>query len=142
MADGDAVEVVSGELPAGNYHNVRLYYSEAWVTFGVDVKVGKDTYTAGTEIALRIPGADNTGIKIPASHFEVGADAAETMVLLFDTNSASPLKVTGNAVQMSPIFREAAQAVEAEVAEEEGADSLWVQSVCSAVAGRLQNGRD
>jgi hypothetical protein len=113
LGDGEVAEIAFGELPAGRYRNVRLYLSGAWITFATDMTIGNTTIPAGEEVELRISSADKSGLKIPASHFEVVADAEEALLLIFDRTSVSSLKKTGQAIQMSPILREATASEEA-----------------------------
>lgn len=87
------------------------------ITFANDVTIGNRSYAADVEFPLRIPGAANSGIKIPSSHFDVVADAEEAIVLIFDETSISSVRATGQGIQMSPVLREADQAVEEDLAE-------------------------
>lgn len=119
LGEGEVVELGVGELPAGTYRNVRLYLSGAWITFARDMKLGNTDVVAGEEVALRIPSAQNSGLKIPSSRFEVVSDGEEAILLLFDQTSVSSIKATGQGLQMSPILREATPAEEA-AADTEG----------------------
>lgn len=118
LGDGEVAQIALGELPAGRYRNVRLYLSEAWITFASDMTFGSTTVPAGEEVPLSIPSAANSGLKIPASHFDVTADGEEALVLLFDRGSVSSIKATGNGIRISPILREADPVTEEALGED------------------------
>jgi len=121
LGEGEVVELAVGELPVGEYHNVRLYLAGAWITFSKDMTFGNTTILAGEETPLRIPSAENSGLKVASSRFEVSADVEESVLLLFDRSSVSSIKATGKGIQMSPKLREATVAEEtATTGETEG----------------------
>lgn len=100
------IALASGELPAGKYGNVRLFFSGATITFKEAVRVGKATYEAGVAHDLFIPSGSQTGIKIPQARFEVGSGEAETVNVLFDA-SASVRNIVArgpNGILMTPVL--------------------------------------
>jgi hypothetical protein len=78
-SSGDGVTVASGELDPGDYGNVRLFFSEATVTFSEDVtfpgggqgQAGGQSYEAGTAHELFVPSGAQTGLKVPTASFTV-----------------------------------------------------------------------
>lgn len=100
------IALASGELPAGKYGNVRLFFSGATITFKEAVRVGNATYEAGVAHDLFIPSGSQTGIKIPKARFEVGSGEAETVNVLFDA-SASVRNIVArgpNGILMTPVL--------------------------------------
>lgn len=100
------IALASGELPAGKYGNVRLFFSGATITFKEAVRVGNATYEAGVAHDLFIPSGSQTGIKIPQARFEVGSGEAETVNVLFDA-SASVRNIVArgpNGILMTPVL--------------------------------------
>ncbi len=96
------------ELPAGEYDGVRLYFSEATITFANPVEVpgpGEDL-PAGEPIPLEIPSAAQTGIKVPDAGFTVEEGGSTMVVIEFDEGtSVRNLTITGTgAVKMSPVL--------------------------------------
>ena len=103
---GSGIVLAKGELPAGDYRNVRLFLdmdgAEApSITFNKEVTVGPKTYPAGT-YPLDIPSAAQSGIKIPGAGFAVG----ETVMLMFDgSTSVANVVANPNGVKMSPVLK-------------------------------------
>lgn len=100
------IALASGELPAGEYGNVRLFFSAATITFKEAVRVGNATYEAGVAHDLFIPSGSQTGIKIPQARFEVGSGESETVNVLFNA-SASVRNIVArgpNGILMTPVL--------------------------------------
>ena len=102
----NGVLLAKGELPAGDYKNVRLFLDmdgdEApSITFNKEVTVGPKTYAAGKH-PLEIPSAAQSGIKIPSAGFTVG----ETVMLMFDgSTSVANVVANPNGVKMAPVLK-------------------------------------
>lgn len=102
--DGAEVRVAGGELPVGDYRNLRLGVSVACITFTEDLSVGQFEYAAGDTYELRVPSGE---IEVPTSHFRVTAEDEEPVLLLFDRSSISSLQATGRGPQLAPVLFEA-----------------------------------
>jgi len=118
--DAGPVELAGGDLPAGDYDNLRIFPSAVTVTFATDIMVGNATFLAGQSYDVEIPGSQNTGLKIPTAHFTMDG-TAESVLLLFDPSATTPsIGTTGDGrVRMTPVLHEADEATEASAADEE-----------------------
>lgn len=122
--DEDAIELAEGTVPVGEYHEIRLFVSEATVTFSEDITVGHTTFLAfdaaenydsedpSTETVhmVEIPSAQNTGIKadidLVVEEAAEGDDPAP-VGLLFDADATfRNVIATGNGrVLMPPVLK-------------------------------------
>ena len=107
-----AVPLAQGLIPLGEYHKVRLFISDAFVTFNVDVSVGRTTYSAydaenpETIYAVEIPSGRTTGIKADIE-LEVTETNQAEVGLLFDSEATfRNVVATGNGrVLMPPVLK-------------------------------------
>lgn len=104
------IQLAAGDLPAGEYQKVRLFFDQATITFSSAVSLGNGagakSYEAGTTYDLIIPSGTQTGIKINGLNLSVGGDGAETANLVFESGtSVRNINVTGRGIQMSPVLR-------------------------------------
>lgn len=123
--DEDAIELAEGIVPVGEYHKVRLFVSDATVTFYDDVTVGRSTFLAfdagddydpedsstETVYPVEIPSAENTGIEADIDLVVEEADSNATepqdVGLLFDSEATfANVIATGNGrVKMPPVLK-------------------------------------
>jgi Domain of unknown function (DUF4382) len=108
-ADASPIVFASGSVEVGSYRKVRLFVSDAQITFANDVTVGQATFAAGTEYPVTIPSADQSGIKTDAT-FNIVADesgAVSDVLLLFDPSATFVnATVTGaGGVMLAPVIR-------------------------------------
>ncbi len=106
--------IASGQLPVGDYGNVRLMVSEAEVEFTEDITVGQYTFDATPIIhAVEIPSVENSGLKTNL-RFSVIEDAGSGSVadvgLVFDPEATFLNVVTTGSgrVMLTPVIRGAA----------------------------------
>ncbi len=126
----DAVVLAEGTVPAGEYHKIRLFVSDAIVAFGEEISVGQSSFAAfdsgeGYVVddtttwfvhPLEIPSAQNTGIKAdidlmvedtdPDPDPDPDADP-EPVELLFDADATfKNVIATGSGrVKMPPVLK-------------------------------------
>lgn len=112
----EGVAVASAELDPGDYENVRLFFSEATVTFSEEVTFpggggggqggpGGQTYGAGTAHELFVPSGAETGLEVPTASFTVDGETGATVNVLADTDaSIGNIVVTGNGLLMTPVL--------------------------------------
>lgn len=104
-SEADALELPGGEIAAGTYHNLRLYLSDATITFVNDVTIGPKSWAAGTAHPLRIPGPSDTRVLVPTGLFTVPEGGLTTIAVLFDPAvSVKSITATPNFVMMSPVL--------------------------------------
>lgn len=115
LTEATAVLVAAGELPAGEYNQIRFFLSSATIRFLEDVTVGNETFVAGQLYDLEIPSVENNGLRVTTTHFTVDG-GTETVLLLFDpASTTASIGATGSGVvRMSPVLHEADEATEAE----------------------------
>lgn len=110
---GDGLELGAADLPAGDYRGVRLFVSDAAITFAEDVTFGGPNgqgqggvFEAGTAYPLLIPSAGQTGVKVPRLAFTVPEGGAETVTLGFDADaSVRTVAAAGNGtIRMAPVL--------------------------------------
>jgi hypothetical protein len=109
-----AVQLARGTLPAGEYRNLRLLFTDgATITFAHDVTAGGGaaavTYRASTAYPLDIPGASKAGIKVPLGTFTVPPTGGATIDVTFSgpatVGSVEPNVVaTPHGVKMTPVL--------------------------------------
>lgn len=104
------VTIAAAALPDGEYDSLRLFVEDATITFSESVTLGGDsnphTLEEGT-YSLRIPSADETGIKISAPFTVSRQQHDETTIVsvTFDgAASVQSLQSTAQGVQMSPVL--------------------------------------
>jgi hypothetical protein len=103
--DESPVVIAAGSVPIGEYRKVRLYVSDATIVFGGPISVGQSVFEAGVEYPVRIPSADQSGIKTDAE-FSVGDEGAEVNLLFAPSATFANLTATGSGrVQMAPVIR-------------------------------------
>lgn len=107
----EGIELGSAELTAGDYRGVRLFVSDATITFSEDVQFGNpndtdNVFEADTAHPLEIPSADRTGVKLPRLAFTVTEGDAETVDVGFDADaSVRNVVATGHGtLKMSPVL--------------------------------------
>lgn len=104
-SEGNALVLPTGELAAGTYHNLRLYVSDATITFANDVTIGLTTWAGGTAHPLRIPGPSDTRVLVPTASFTVGEEAGATIDVIFDAGtSVRSIVATPLFVLMTPVL--------------------------------------
>lgn len=100
--------IAEGTVPAGTYNQLRFFFEGATVDFaeGFDPDGEGPLEPGATDVPLRIPSGDQTGIKVPGLSFEVAADAESEVTVSFDGGaSVQNLVVTGNGeVLMTPVL--------------------------------------
>lgn len=111
---GSAIQLARGTLPAGEYRNLRLLFTDgATITFARDVTAGGGaaavTYRANTAYPLDIPGASKSGIKVPLGAFTVPPTGGATIDVTFSgpatVGSVEPNVVaTPHGVKMTPVL--------------------------------------
>jgi hypothetical protein len=121
LEDEPALVLVEGtEVPVGEYHKIRLFISEAKVSFVDEITVGKTTFLAvdnredyvleetstWTTYDVEIPSAQNTGVKADIN-LEVTAETEGAVSLLFDAGATfRNVIATGNGhVKMPPVLK-------------------------------------
>lgn len=87
LSTSGGLTVARGDVPAGAYTNVRLFFSEATITLDEAVSVDGASLEAGT-YDLFIPSGMQTGVKIPLAGFELTEGESETVVLEIDTSAS------------------------------------------------------
>lgn len=109
----EGLELGAADLPAGEYRGVRLFVSDATITFAEDVSFGGaggqgqgGVFEAGTPYPLIIPSARQTGVKVPRLAFTVPEGGAETVTLGFDADaSVRTVAAAGNGtIRMAPVL--------------------------------------
>lgn len=100
------LQLARGVLPEGDYGNLRLRFSDAFITFNREVTVGPQSFPARQRITLEIPSGRNTGIKVPSAGFRVGSDTTADVRVSFDpASSVANITATGSGrVKMSPVL--------------------------------------
>lgn len=103
------IEIASGEIEAGTYSNLRIFFGDATITLANDVTVGEQTFsTADNPHDLFIPSGEQTGIKIPL--FSVTIEAEADVVVLFDEDaSVNTVAATGTGLLMEPVLGHVAE---------------------------------
>jgi hypothetical protein len=101
----EAVPLPRGDLPLGDYQNLRLIVEDATITFASPVTVGPRTWTAGEAHPLRIPGPQATRIFIPTARFSIVDDDATVIDLVLNPGtSVQTIAATPTFVLMSPVL--------------------------------------
>lgn len=107
LSDDQTVTVAEGELPAGDYDQVRFFLSEAEITFATEMAVsgpGEDI-PAGEPASLRIPSSEQSGLKVPDAGFTVGEAATEVTITFDEGTSIQNITITGTGqVIMAPVL--------------------------------------
>jgi hypothetical protein len=107
--DASPVVIAAGSVPIGEYRKVRLYVSDATIVFKGPISVGQSVFDSGVEYPVRIPSADQSGIKTDVA-FSVGDEAAEVNLLFASSATFANLTATGSGrVQMAPVLRARSQ---------------------------------
>ena len=107
LAEEQTVTVAEGELPEGDYDQVRFFFSEASITFtrNIEVPGPGDDIAADETVELEIPSGAQTGIKVPDAAFSVGEEAATVTILFDEGTSVRNVTVTGTReVMMAPVL--------------------------------------
>ncbi len=100
------VPIASGGLEPGTYNQVRLFFSDAMIRLSSDVTVQGGQVVGVGAYEIRIPSAEQTGLKIPTS-FEVPEGGETTVVLEVGVNATvGTLVWNANGFQMSPVMKE------------------------------------
>lgn len=105
------ITVARGDLPEGDYRNVRFFLSNETITFSEDVTLGNEntgmTFEGGTEHDLIIPSADETGLKVPTATFSVEGEPGEDEMIeiVFDAGeSVQTIVLTARGILMNPVL--------------------------------------
>ena len=104
--DETGLVLVIGELPVGDYRNVRLFVSDVMVWFNTPIQIGAAfTYDADVGYEVVVPSGDQTGIKTDQG-FSVPVEGAD-VALVFDENATlANVTATGNGkVILAPVLR-------------------------------------
>jgi len=117
LPEGTVASVAAGELPAGEYNQIRFFLSSATISFLADMTVGNEIFAASQVYDLEIPSVENNGLRVTTTHFTVDG-ASETVLVLFDpASTTASIAATGNGkVHMSPVLHEADEPTEDAVA--------------------------
>ncbi len=99
-------EIGSDAVPAGTYNKLRLFFSDASITFADEVMLaGAPTFEAATAYPLEIPSGENTGIKVQTGFFVVSDGETETVEAVVDlTESVKNVTANPNGVKMTPVI--------------------------------------
>jgi hypothetical protein len=105
----DAIKLPKGELAAGTYFNLRLFVSDATITFSEDVTVGggpaEVTYVADTPYPLRIASPLDTRLLVPTGTFVVTEGESTEIDLIFDLGaSVRSIVATPLFLLMTPVI--------------------------------------
>ena len=108
LDESNGLEIARGELPVGSYSHLRLFFSEATITFKDDIALGNGmnavTLKGGTAYPLTIPSGQQTGIKVPTASFMV-EEGSSTVRVSFDVNtSVKKILFTGSGLKMTPVM--------------------------------------
>jgi len=100
-----AIVLAQGEVPVGTYAMVRLFFSDAEVTFNVDVTAGGHTFEAGVAHPVTFASGAQTGIKTDAG-FDV-PDGGGVVAVQFDAETSfSHVTATGSGqIMVPPVLR-------------------------------------
>lgn len=103
LTEEDSLLLAKGDLPAGDYHNMRLFFDSATIVLKEDVTVGGHLFEQGTVYPLRVPSGV---VKVPLAKFTVGADSVSTLNLeLRERPSVANVVATGSGVlQLTPVL--------------------------------------
>jgi hypothetical protein len=106
LPTSSAVTLATAELEAGSYENLRLFVSDATITFREPVTVGRREYPANQPLPLFIPSAEQSGIKLPQASFTVPAEGGEQVVVQFNAAaSVRGINATGEGtVLLNPVL--------------------------------------
>lgn len=106
LSGGQTLTLAEGELPAGEYDQVRLFLEGATITFSEPQPVPGAGDGEITDAALSIPSVARTGIKIPGAGFTVEEDDPTTVEILFEAGtSVQNIVITGTGdVKMTPVL--------------------------------------
>ncbi|HEX9729074.1 MAG TPA: DUF4382 domain-containing protein [Gemmatimonadales bacterium] len=103
------IVIASGTIAAGEYRKVRLFISDATISFKGPLTVGQATFDAATDYPVTIPSGAQTGIKTDVGFtVTAGEDAATNAVdVLFDPSATfGNVTATGSGtITMSPVLR-------------------------------------
>ena len=85
--DEPPVVIAAGDLPVGDYHNIRLFVRDETVVFAEAFSVGNSLFDSDTEYSVEIPSGDNTGLKtdLALTVADDGEGNGEEVNLLFDS---------------------------------------------------------
>lgn len=103
--EGDSpVTIATGTLPEGDYAGVRLMISGANIVLNTTIAVGQATFAADSTHAVRIPSAENTGLKTDIA-FTVEADTDVNLLFSPDATFQN-VTATGNGqVILAPVIK-------------------------------------
>lgn len=109
LPEGDGLTVASGDVEAGQYTAVRLFFSDATITFNREVSFAggeaERTFAPDTAHPLRIPSGEQTGIKIPGASFNVDGGETESVTVEFDADaSVQNVQVSAAGIIMNPVL--------------------------------------
>ena len=108
LSTTETLTIAEGALPEGDYNQLRLFLAGATVDFaeGVDPDGDGPLAEGATDVPLRIPSSEQTGVKIPGADFTVDAGTGTEVTVTFDENtSVQNLTITGaGEVIMSPVL--------------------------------------
>jgi uncharacterized protein DUF4382 len=99
------ITLAAGDVPVGTYAKVRLFFTEAAVTFNTDVTVGAETYAAGVAHPVTFPSGASSGIKTQVG-FEV-PDGGGAVIVAFDAETTfRHVAATGSGqINVPPVLR-------------------------------------
>lgn len=109
LSPSGGLTLARGDLPDGEYRNVRLFFTAATITFASDVALGGSgqtgvTYEAGDTEPLFIPSGEETGVKIPTGQFALEADDVEITIVFDPEASVQTVTLANDMVIMSPVL--------------------------------------
>lgn len=103
--DESPVVIASGDLPVGDYHNIRLFVRDETVVFSEAFSVGNSPFDPGTPYPVEIPSAANSGLKtdLTLTVVDDGEGNGEEVSLLFDSEATfRGVVATGSGKVMLP----------------------------------------
>ena len=113
LSTTETLTIAEGALPEGDYNQIRLFLSGATIDFaeGFDPDGDGPLAPGATDVPLRIPSSEQTGVKIPGADFSIDGETGTEVTVTFDEGtSVQNLTITGNGqVIMSPVLTAAGE---------------------------------
>jgi hypothetical protein len=108
LPESGGLQIASGELPAGQYNNLRFFYSSATLRLGAPITVRGTEIAAGDYILL-IASGEQTGLKVPLAGFRIDAGELGTLVVeVLSSSSVGSIRWNGNGFRISPVLKQRA----------------------------------
>ncbi len=99
------MQLAAGTLPAGRYNQARFFFDTSQLVLSQDITAQGGTVVAGT-YDVWIPSAEQTGLKLQLSDFNVVADETGTLGIEVGAGATiGSLVHTANGFLLSPVLR-------------------------------------